>query len=193
MRKPFARLSRQSLYWQAYCALAGPSCEGREPILGDRISVPRFDSKSVPATVRFLDFPTAKVYQSSAKIRQEKCASVCFGESQVGRVSCQGQGLHFVWLLPARPCHNKAKPLRGTCAHSKHTSMHEVFLLQDREASIFWRRGEGGRQHCAILSKTDAYPLQKDTDRRQRGSAGKSPLVPMGSIPEFESLSLRYA
>lgn len=178
MRKPFARLSRQSLYWQAYCALAGPSCEGREPILGDRISVPGFDSKSIPVVSK----------NSTGKVCQRLLWGKPGGQSFLPR-----QGLHFVWLLPARPCHNKAKPLRGTCAHSKHTSMHEVFLLQDREASIFWRRGEGGRQHCAILSKTDAYPLQKDTDRRQRGSAGKSPLVPMGSIPEFESLSLRHA
>ena len=37
----------------------------------------------------------------------------------------------------------------------------------------------------------ETYPLRKDTDSRQRGSAGESPLVPMGAVPEFESLSLR--
>lgn len=41
------------------------------------------------------------------------------------------------------------------------------------------------------IAKAETYPLRKDTDSRQRGSAGESPLVPMGAVPEFESLSLR--
>ena len=39
------------------------------------------------------------------------------------------------------------------------------------------------------IAKAETYPLRKDTDSRQRGSAGESPLVPMGAVPEFESIS----
>ena len=157
MRKPFARLSRLSLYWQAYCVLAGPSCDGCEQI------------------VRQQNFCT--------RIRQQKYTS---RQPKSDRKMYQ----RLLWKKPGE-CHTEGAGLALCLARARaSTRLNRFATLAPTEPQSFGE-GERGRRPLCHIAKAETYPLRKDTDSRQRGSAGESPLVPMGAVPEFESLSLR--
>ena len=155
MRKPFARLSRRSLYWQAYCALAGPSCDGCELIVRQQNFCTRIRQQKY----------TSRQPKSDRKVYQ------CLLWRKPGGCHTAGTGLAL--CLATRPCQYKVKPLRGTCAHTP-TCM-GLSCCKRGEPQSF---GEGERGQGALCHIAQGRNVSIAKGRDSRVVREKAPLFP---------------
>ena len=114
---------------------------------------------------------TTKVYQSSAKIRQENVPAPALEEARW--VPYRG-GRACLCLARAR-----ASTRLNRFATLAPTNMHEAFLLQERGASIFWRRGEG-QEAIVPYCQGRNVSIAKGHRQQAAGQCGGKPPCPHG-------------
>lgn len=145
------------MYWQAYCVLAGPSCDGCEQI------------------VRQQNFCT-RIRQQKYTSRQPKSDRKMYQRllwKKPGGCHTEGAGLALC-LARAR-----ASTRLNRFATLAPTNMHEAFLLQERGASIFWRRGEG-QEAIVPYCQGRNVSIAKGHRQQAAGQCGGKPPCPHG-------------